>query len=73
MTNFVGIWLQIDFIMKGIILVCIYLRFDCFEILLLTRVDSSVMHKTQVGTRGSTNSNDLKCPFGVHPFTLAQF
>ena len=39
MTNFVGIWLKIDFIMKGIILVHIYLRFGCFEILLLlTRV-----------------------------------
>ena len=39
-TNFVGIWLKIDFIMKGIVLVCIYLRFFFFffEILLLTRV-----------------------------------
>ena len=35
MTNFVGIWLKIDFSMKGIILVRIYLRFGCFEILLL--------------------------------------
>ena len=38
MTNFIGIWLKIDFIMKGIILVHIYLRLGCFEILLLTRV-----------------------------------
>ena len=38
MTNFIGIWLKIDFIMKGIILVHIYLRFGCFEILLLTQV-----------------------------------
>ena len=38
MINFVGIGLKIDFIMKGIILVHMYLRFGCFEILLLTRV-----------------------------------
>ena len=38
MTNFVEMWLKIDFIMKGILLVYIYLRFGCFEILLLTRV-----------------------------------
>ena len=38
MIDFVGIGLKIDFIMKGIILVHIYLRFGCFEILLLTRV-----------------------------------
>ena len=35
MINFVGIGLKIDFIMKGIILVHIYLRFGCFEILLI--------------------------------------
>ena len=50
MTNFVGIWLKIDFIVKGIILVHIYLRFGCFEILLLTRVDSLLIHETRVGT-----------------------
>ena len=38
MINFVGIGLKLDFIMKGIILVHIYLRFGCLEILLLTRV-----------------------------------
>ena len=38
MINFVGIGLKIDFIMKGILIVHIYLRFGCFEILLLTRV-----------------------------------
>ena len=38
MINFVGIRLKIDFIMKGILIVHIYLRFGCFEILLLTRV-----------------------------------
>ena len=38
MINFVGIGLKIDFIMKGIILVHTNLRFGCFEILLLTRV-----------------------------------
>ena len=38
MTNFVGMWLKIYFIMKGIILVCTYLRFECFKILLLTGV-----------------------------------
>ena len=38
MTNFVGIWLKIDFIMKGIILMRIYLRFGGFKLLLLTRV-----------------------------------
>ena len=46
MTNFVGIWLKIDFIMKGIVLVHIYLRFGYFQILLLTRVDSSVIDET---------------------------
>ena len=40
MTNFVGIWLKIYFIMIGIILVRIYLRCGCFKILLLTRVDT---------------------------------
>ena len=34
MTNFVGIWLKIDFIIKAIVLVHIYLRFGCFQILL---------------------------------------
>ena len=45
MTNFVGIWLKIDFIMKEIILVHIYLRFGCFEILLLTRVQLELTHR----------------------------
>ena len=47
-----------NFIMEGSILVHIYLRFGYFKILLLTRVDSSVMYETQFGTetaRGSTN------------------
>ena len=45
MTNFVEMWLKIDFIMKGILLVHIYLRFGCFEILLLTRVQLELTHR----------------------------
>ena len=47
--------------MKGIILVCIYLRFGCFQNIIIdsssTRVDSSVIHEMRVSTltaRGST-------------------
>ena len=55
MTNIVGKW---EFIMKGSIPEHIYLRFGCFKILLLTQVNSSVMHETRVSTltaRGSTS------------------
>ena len=55
MTNFVGIWLKIDFIMKGIIEVRIYLRFGCFEILLLpitmTRVQLELTRRYFDGSR----------------------
>ena len=68
MTNFVGIWLKIDFIMKGIILMRIYLRFGCFKLLLLTRVDSSVMHKTRVGTLKARGSTTMYLPLpGFEP------
>ena len=51
--KFVGTWY---FIMKGSILVDIYLMFGCFKILLSARVDSSVKHQTRVGTSMAKSS-----------------
>ena len=62
MTDFVEMWLKIDFIVKGILFVHNYI-FKVWEFWNIvidsssTQVDSSVIHETRVGTlttRGST-------------------
>ena len=42
----------------------------CFKILLLTRVDSSVMHETRVGTERTHGSSICEGPVLISPFLL---